>query len=278
MIDPLRLGHSPDPDDAFMFYGLARGSIDSEGLRFEHILEDIETLNRRAFSGELEITALSVHAYAHLTDRYILLNTGASMGVGYGPMLIARQPMVLEALANKTIAVPGEFTTAFMVLKMALGNFDYEVVPFDRIFQAVADGAADLGLIIHEGQLTFEREGFHCILDLGRWWQERQGGMPLPLGVNAIRRDLGAELCRRVDRVLRRSIQYGLAHRREAVIHAMQWGRGLDGATADRFIGMYVNQWTLDTGGQGREPIARLLAEASRLDLIPAGCRLEFVG
>lgn len=277
LIDPIRLGHSPDPDDAFMFYGLAMDRVDTEGLRFEHRLEDIETLNQRAFRGELEVSALSLNAYTHLSDKYVLLNTGASMGDNYGPMVIAREPLVPGALAGKTIAVPGEMTTAFLTLRMALGEFAYEVVPFDQIFKAVADGAADAGLIIHEGQLTYEREGFHCVLDLGKWWMEKSGGLPLPLGINAVRRDLGSELCRRIDRVLRRSIDYSLAHRREAVAHALQWGRGLDTELADRFIGMYVNEWTQDTGGRGRAAIERYLEEAARLGLIPASCRVEFV-
>lgn len=276
--DPIRLGHSPDPDDAFMFYGLARDQVDTEGLRFEHRMEDIETLNQRAFRGELEVTALSVHAYAHLADKYLLLNTGASMGVGYGPMVIAREPLVPEALAGRTIAVPGEYTTAFLALKMYLGEFAYEVVPFDQIFKAVADGRVDAGLIIHEGQLTYAQEGFHCIVDLGKWWMEGQGGgLPLPLGVNGVRRDLGPELCRRIDRVLRRSINYSLEHRKEAVQYAMQYGRGLDTDLADRFIGMYVNEWTQDTGGMGRPAIERFLAEAARRGLIPKECKVEFV-
>src|SRR5690349_7191708 len=203
--NPIRLWHSTDPDDASMLYGLAREQVDAEGLRFEHLLEDIETLNQRAFRGELEVTALSLHAYTHLADKYILLNTGASMGDGYGPMVIAREPFVPEVLKSKMIAVPGEYTTAFLTLQMYLGEFQYEVVPFDRIFEAVRGGAADAGLIIHEGQLTWERDGFHCIVDLGKWWQESHDGLPLPLGINAVRRDLGPDLCARIDRVLRRS-------------------------------------------------------------------------
>lgn len=276
-IDPIRLGHSPDPDDAFMFYGLARGTVDTEGLRFEHRLEDIETLNQRAFRGELEVSALSVHAYAHLGGKYLLLNTGASMGDGYGPMVIAREPMLPSGLAGKLIAIPGEYTTAFLALRMYLGDFEYEVVPFDQIFAAVADGQADAGLIIHEGQLTFGAEGFHCVVDLGKWWAEGHGGLPLPLGVNGVRRDLGADVCRRIDRVLRRSIDYSMAHRPEAVEYALQWGRGLDTDLADRFIGMYVNDWTLETGGKGRPAIEIFLAEAARLDLIPAEYNVEFV-
>ena len=277
IVDPIRLGHSPDPDDAFMFYGLAHDRVDTEGLRFEHQLEDIETLNRRAMNGELEVTALSVHAYAHLTDGYILLNTGASMGSGYGPMLVAREPLALEALDGATIAIPGEYTTAFLTLRMVLESFEYEVYPFDKIFEAVADGAVDAGLIIHEGQLTYEAEGFHCVLDLGKWWTDSHDGLPLPLGVNAVRRNLGEELCARIDRVLRRSIDYSMSHRREAVQYAMQWGRGLDAALADRFIAMYVNEWTLETGGRGRRAIEQYLAETAERKLIPEGVRIEFV-
>jgi 1,4-dihydroxy-6-naphthoate synthase len=276
--NPIRLGHSPDPDDAFMFYGLAREAVDSEGLRFEHLLRDIETLNQWAFNGELEVTALSLHAYAHLTDKYILLNTGASMGDGYGPMVIARQPLIPEALRGKTIAIPGEYTTAFLTLQMYLGTgeFAYEVVPFDQIFKTVADGAADAGLIIHEGQLTWERDGFHCVVDLGKWWQESHQGLPLPLGINAVRRDLGPDICSRIDRVLRRSIDYSMAHRSEAVEYALQWGRGLDMKLADQFIGMYVNEWTRDTGGKGRPAIETYLKEAAARNLIP-DCPIEFV-
>jgi 1,4-dihydroxy-6-naphthoate synthase len=274
--DPIRLGHSPDPDDAFMFYGLAREQVDAEGLRFEHMLRDIETLNQWAFEGKIEVTALSLHAYAHLADKYILLNTGASMGDGYGPMVIARQPLVPEALHGKTIAIPGEYTTAFLTLKMYLGDFQYEIVPFDQIFKAVGDGAVDAGLIIHEGQLTWERDGFHCIVDLGKWWKEGHNGLPLPLGINAVRRDLGPDLCARIDRVLRRSIDYSLEHRAEAVKYALQWGRGLDVTLADQFIGMYVNEWTRDTGGKGRPAIETYLQEAAAKGLIPGGA-VEFV-
>ncbi len=277
-IDLIRLGHSPDPDDAFMFYGLARGAVDSEGLRFEHRLEDIETLNRRAFAGELEVTALSVNAYAHVCDKYVLLNTGASMGVGYGPLLVAREPLVPAALQGAKIAIPGQFTTAFLALKMWLGDFTPEIVPFDQIFRAVRQGGVAAGLIIHEGQLTFEREGFYCVADLGKWWMEGPGaGLPLPLGVNGVRRDLGPDVCRRIDRVLRRSIDYGMAHRAEAVRYAMQWGRGLDEPTADRFIGMYVNDWTLETGSKGRPAIEKFLNFARERNLVPASCNVEFV-
>lgn len=275
--DTLRLGHSPDPDDAFMFYGLARDLMDAEGLHFEHVLEDIETLNRRAQNGELEVTALSLNAYTHVADRYLILNSGASMGVGYGPMVVAREPFLPELLRERTIAVPGVHTTAFLTLRMCIGEFEYEVVPFDEIFAAVAEGRADAGLIIHEGQLTFADEGFHKILDLGVWWEKETGGLPLPLGINAVRRDLGPEMCRRIDRVLRRSIRFSMEHRDAAVAHALQWGRNLDTARADKFIGMYVNEWTLDTGGIGRPAIERYLERAAGLGLIPAGFRAEFV-
>lgn len=273
----IRLGHSPDPDDAFMFYGLARDLVDAEGLRFEHELQDIETLNQRAQRGELEVTALSLNAYTGLTDKYVLLNSGASMGVGYGPMVIAREPFDPKLLTERTIAVPGVHTTAFLTLRMCIGEFDYEVVPFDKIFEAVADARVDAGLIIHEGQLTYQDEGFFCILDLGKWWQETNDGMPLPLGVNAVRRDLGPELCRRIDRVLKRSIQFSLDHRKKAVEYALQWGRGLDVAKGDKFVGMYVNEWTLDTGGIGRPPIERYVQKAAAAGLIPQTTQVEFV-
>lgn len=274
----LRLGHSPDPDDAFMFYGLARDLVDSEGLEFEHLLEDIETLNRRATRGELEVTALSLNAYTQVADKYLILNSGASMGSGYGPMVVAREPFLPELTAKKTIAVPGENTTAFLTLRMCIGDFEYEVVPFDEIFAAVADGKADAGLIIHEGQLTFRDEGFFCILDLGKWWEKETGGLPLPLGINAVRRDLGPEMCRRIDRVLKRSIKFSLDNRPAAVDYALRWGRNLDTAKADKFIGMYVNELTMDTGGIGRPAIDRYLERAAALKLIPEGFRAEFVG
>ncbi len=275
--DLIRLGHSPDPDDAFMFYGLARGLVDAEGLRFEHVLRDIETLNQWAMEGKLEVTALSLNAYTHLTDRYLILNTGASMGRGYGPMVIAREPFDPKLLPERVIAVPGIHTTAFLTLRMCIGDFAYEVVPFDEIFRAVAEGEVEAGLIIHEGQLTYEKEGFYCVLDLGKWWESSSDGLPLPLGINGVRRDLGPELCRRIDRVLRRSVQYSLDHRSAAVDYALQWGRGLNHRTADQFIGMYVNDLTLDTGVKGRPAIERYLARAAELDLIPQSVKPEFV-
>ena len=260
----IRVGHSPDADDAFMFYALAKNRIDTGRYRFEHELVDIETLNRRAFAAELELTAVSVHAYAYLTDRYMLCSCGASMGDRYGPIVVAGKRMPLEDLKKAAIAVPGELTTAYLALRLCLGGeFSHVTVPFDRILDAVRAGAyegqaVDAGLVIHEGQLTYAGEGFELILDTGQWWFEKTG-LPLPLGANAIRKDLGPETIRDVHRLLRESIEYGLAHREEALDYALGFGRGLQREKADRFVGMYVNQWTLDFGPRGRQAVARLL-------------------
>ncbi len=278
----IRVGHSPDPDDAFMFYGLARDKIPTGDYRFEHELVDIETLNRRAFSGELELTAVSLHAYAHLSDRYLLCRCGASMGDRYGPMVVAREARAAEELAQGTIAVPGTLTTAYLALRMAWGpDFKYVVVPFDRILNAVAAGEyqgqpVDAGLIIHEGQLTYAEEDLQLILDTGQWWFD-QTGLPLPLGANAIRKDLGAEAIRDVHRLLLASIRYGLQHRREALDYALQFGRGLDRGQADRFVEMYVNDWTLDFGAKGRRAVAELLARGHQAGVIPNLVVPEFV-
>jgi 1,4-dihydroxy-6-naphthoate synthase len=274
----LALGHSPDPDDAFMFYALAAGKIDAEGLEFEHVLEDIETLNRRAERGELEITALSVHAYAYLHARYLLLPHGASMGDGYGPLLVARRPMTVAELAAVPIAVPGLRTSAYLAARLALGSFAHVVVPFDRIMDRVLDGAAGAGLLIHEGQLTYAGAGLHAVLDLGAWWREVTGGLPLPLGVNALRRDLPADVVPRVVRVLERSIRYGLEHRAPAVEHALRWGRGLDTPLADRFIGMYVNDLSLDLGDRGRAAIGEFLRRGHAAGIVPGPVPVEFAG
>jgi 1,4-dihydroxy-6-naphthoate synthase len=278
----IRVGHSPDPDDAFMFYALAREKIATGAYRFEHELVDIETLNRRAFGGELELTAVSLHAYAYLTGRYVLCTCGASMGDGYGPMLVARQKYTLEALAGKTIAVPGTLTTAYLALRMCLGSeFRHVVVPFDQILDAVAAGEyqgqpVDAGLIIHEGQLTYAEHRLELVVDTGRWWLDATG-LPLPLGANAIRKDLGPDAIREVNRLLRKSIQYGLDHREEALGYALGFGRGLDPKQADRFVGMYVNQWTLDFGPRGRQAVAELLARGHAAGVIPRLVRPEFV-
>jgi 1,4-dihydroxy-6-naphthoate synthase len=273
----IHVGHSPDPDDAFMFYALAHDKLDTGGLRFRHELQDIETLNRRALRGELEVTAVSIHAYAFLLDRYALLPSGCSMGDRYGPMVVARSPLTVEQLRTKRIAVPGTLTTAFLTLRLLLpGDFTYEEVPFDQILGAVADGRFDAGLIIHEGQLTFQNQGLHLVTDLGVWWQE-QTGLPLPLGGNVVRRDLGPDTIRHISRLLKESIRYALDHRDAALAYALQYARDMDKGLADRFVGMYVNDWTLDYGPRGREAVRRLLAEGHRAGVIPSPVAVDFV-
>lgn len=279
----IRVGHSPDPDDAFMFYALAKDLIETGPYRFTHELVDIETLNRRAFSGELELTAISLHAYAYLHDKYLLCACGASMGDNYGPMVVARQAMTLEDLAGKTIAVPGTLTTAFLALRLYLGaEFKHVVVPFDQIIEVVAAGefngqAIDAGLIIHEGQLTFGDSNLQLVVDLGQWWMQ-ETGLPLPLGANGIRKDLGDEAIREVTRLLKESIRYGLEHRQAALDYALGFGRGLDHAKADQFVGMYVNDWTLDFGDRGRQAVAELLRRGHAAGVLPALVTPEFVG
>jgi 5,8-dihydroxy-2-naphthoate synthase len=278
----IRVGHSPDPDDAFMFHALANGKIDTGDLEFRHELVDIETLNRRALSGELELTAVSVHGYAYLTDTYALCPCGASMGDRYGPMVVARQRMSVDDMATKRIAVPGTLTTAYLALRLCLGcDFPFVVVPFDRIFEAVEAGAhegqpVDAGLIIHEGQLTYGERRLELIVDTGVWWNDLTG-LPLPLGANAIRKDLGPETMSEVNRLLRESIRYGLAHRAEALDYALQYGRDLDRGQADTFVGMYVNDWTLDFGPRGREAVRELLARGYRAGVIPRLVEPEFI-
>lgn len=261
-----------------MFYGLAVGKVDTKGWQFEHVLQDIQTLNDRAQRGELDITAISIHAYPFVADKYALTNCGSSMGDGYGPIVVTREPMDVEALRGKVIAVPGEKTTAFLALNLLLGRekFRHKVVMFDRILDEVSEGRADAGLIIHEGQLTFARQKLHPVVDLGRWWKECTG-LPLPLGGNCIRRDLGEEAMREVTAVLKSSIEYGLAHRKEAVEHALQFGRGLDTPLADRFIGMYVNEWTLDYGYLGRRAVRELLRMAHEIGMVPAIPSIDFI-
>ena len=272
----ITVGHSPDPDDAFMFYALAHDKIDTGELRFHHELQDIETLNRRALRGELDLTAVSIHAYAHLYDKYALLPSGCSMGDHYGPMVVARQPWTLEQLQGRRLAVPGTLTTAFLALRLLSSDFAYEVVPFDQILTAVKDGRFDAGLIIHEGQLTFQNQGLHLVVDLGVWWQQKTG-LPLPLGGNVVRRDLGAATMREISRLLKESIRYGLAYRDEALAYALSYARDMDRDLADRFVGMYVNDWTLDYGPRGRQAVQRLLDEGHRAGLIPAATAVEFV-
>lgn len=286
MSDPrqlIRVGHSPDPDDAFMFYALAREKIDTGRFRFEHELVDIETLNRRAFSAELELTAVSLHAYAHLSDLYVLCPCGASMGDRYGPMVVAREALSIGDLRGKTIAVPGTLTTAFLALSLCLGGpFEHVVVPFDKILDAVEKGeaggkAVDAGLVIHEGQLTYAEQKLKLVVDTGQWWFEATG-LPLPLGANAIRKDLGREAIVEVTRLLKGSIRFGLDHRAEALDYALSYGRGLDRAKADKFVGMYVNDWTIDFGQRGRQAVRELLARGHAAGVIPRLVEPEFAG
>jgi 1,4-dihydroxy-6-naphthoate synthase len=276
----ITVAHSPDSDDAFMFYGLASGAVDVEGLDVEQVLSDIETLNRAAFASQYDVTAVSFHAYAHLLDRYALLPHGASMGDRYGPMLVARQPRSSGgslSLKGMRIAVPGRLTSAFLTLQLFDPSFEPEIVPFDQIDRAVLEGRVDAGLLIHEGQLTYASEGLHKIVDLGEWWFERTNGLPLPLGGNVIRRDLGTDLMKRVSRMLHDSIAHALTHRADAVEYAQQYGRGLDRESTDRFVGMYVNALTLDYGERGRAALERFFGEAFDKGLIPNKVPVEFV-
>ena len=275
--DVFTLGHSPDPDDAFMFYAMAENKIDLRAYRFEHRLEDIQTLNERAMRGELHISAISIHAYAYVTERYALLPCGASMGDGYGPMIVASSESQIETAHGKVIAVPGKMTSAFLALQLFLGNdFDHVVVPFDQIFDAVRKGKADCGLIIHEGQLTYARASFHKIVDLGEWWK-RETGLPLPLGGNVLRRDIPRDVRHDLLDIMRESIDYGLAHCDEAVRHSMPYARDMDTQLASKFIGMYVNEFTRDYGETGRAAIREFLGRAESGGLLDRKVQIEFV-
>src|SRR3954468_14676362 len=272
----IRVGHSPDSDDAFMFYALTHDRLDTGGLRFVHQLEDIETLNGRALNGELEVSAVSIHAFAHLADRYALLASGSSMGDRYGPTLITRQPRSLDDLRGRTIAIPGRLTTAYLTLQLCLGkDVPVVVMPFDQILPAVAEGKVEAGLIIHEGQLYYGDKGLHKVGDLGQWGFE-QTGLPLPLGGNVVRKDLGEELVGRIARLLKESIVYALEHRQEALDYALRYARDLDPALADRFVGMYVNDWTVDYGPRGREAVRTLLGRAVEMGLVPGPIDVQF--
>ncbi len=274
----IQVGHSPDPDDAFMFHALANDKIDTGRYRFTHELQDIETLNQRAFKGELELTAVSLHGYAYLTDQYALCACGASMGDKYGPMVVAREEMAIEDLKGKTIAIPGKLTTAFLALQLILGSeATYVEHEFDEILNLVERGEVDAGLIIHEGQLTYGTQGLSLIVDVGQWWYE-DTGLPLPLGANAIRRDLGREVMEEVTAYLKQSIQYGLDHRKDALEHAMKYGRDLDTELTDKFVGMYVNDWTLDFGDVGREAVKVLLNRGYDQGIITKKVELDFIG
>src|ERR1700720_3767126 len=283
------LGHSPDPDDAFMFYAIAKNKIDLRGYKFEHRLEDIQTLNERAVRGELHISAISIHAYAYVADKYALLPCGASMGDGYGPILIRKRPSpnaqpptpnadanVRESLRDRVIAVPGRMTSAYLALKLYLGDFKHVVVPFDQIFDAVKSGRADAGLIIHEGQLTYAKTGFEKIVDLGEWWK-KETGLPLPLGGNVIRGDIPPEVRHDLCEIMRESIDFGLAHRGEAVQHALPYARDMNQKLADKFLGMYVNEFTRDYGEKGRVAIRRFLGDARSAGYIGTLGEIGFV-
>lgn len=272
----IHVAHSPDSDDAFMFYALAKGHIDTEGLTYVHELQDIETLNQRALAGELEVTAVSIHAYAYLSDRYAMLPHGASIGDRYGPRLVAREPMRRGDIRNKSVAIPGPLTSAYLALKLYEPDFIPVPTPFDLIEDAVIAGDVDLGLLIHEGQLTFAERGLHLVADMGEWWFS-ETGLPLPLGGNVVRKDLGDDLIRKISRHLRASIAYGLEHRVKALDHAMQYARGLDRAKADTFVGMYVNAWTLDYGDRGRKAVHEFLERGVRANVITKSVAVEFV-
>jgi 1,4-dihydroxy-6-naphthoate synthase len=277
----LTLGHSPDPDDAFMFYGLAKDLIPTHGWRFEHILQDIQTLNERATRGELDITAISIHAYAYVSDKYALLPSGASMGDGYGPMLVAKRKLAKGEIAKSKIAVPGAMTSAFLALQLWLGKsekeLDIKVVPFDEIFRTVRTGEAEVGLIIHEGQLTYQNEGLVVCEDLGAWWGRENDGLPLPLGGNAIHKRFDPATRKSISDILTASIQFSLDHRPEAVQHALQYARDMGRDLADKFVGMYVNHWTLEYGERGREAIRRFLGQGFERGILPHRQELEFV-
>ena len=274
-LQQIRIGHSPDSDDAFMFYPLANGLISTDGFEIVQVAEDIESLNQRAVNGELEVTAISVHAYAYVANHYALMPCGASIGDRYGPLVVSKELMQREDLAGKKIAIPGEMTTAYLTLRLCQPDFDPEVVQFDQILPYVQDGNADAGLIIHEGQLTYGRAGLHKVVDLGEWWHE-ETGLPLPLGANAIRRDLGAEKIRRITSLIKQSIQYSLEHREGGLAYAMNYARDMETELADRFVGMYVNDYTLDYGEKGRAGVRELMERGYKAGVIPHPVDVEF--
>ncbi len=274
----IRVGHSPDSDDAFMFYALTHDRLDTGGLRFVHQLEDIETLNRRATRSELEVSAVSIHAFAYLADRYALLASGASMGDRYGPTLVTREPMTLEDLRGRTIAIPGKLTSAYLTLQLCMGkDVPVMLLPFDQILPAVAAGDVPAGLLIHEGQLFYGDKGLYKVLDLGQWWYE-QTSLPLPLGGNVVRKDLGEAMVLKIAGLLKQSIHYALEHREEALTYALAYARDLDPKLADRFVGMYVNHWTVDYGPRGREAVRQFLGRAAEAGLVPGPIDIQFEG
>jgi 1,4-dihydroxy-6-naphthoate synthase len=272
----ITLAHSPDSDDAFMFYGLATNKLDTGGLNFRHLLKDIQTLNEEATRSTYDVTAISFHAYAYVADKYALLPHGASIGDNYGPIVVSREPATPDDIPNLKIAIPGKLTSAFLALRLFNADFKYEVLPFDKIIDAVLDGTCDAGLLIHEGQLFYQRKGLHKVLDLGEWWHGRHG-LPLPMGGNAIKRDLGPELTKEVSNLLRESIRYSLTHREDALQYALQFARDMDPALADRFVGMWVNELTLDYTDRGREAVRLLLEEGFEKGIIPNRVPVDFV-
>jgi 1,4-dihydroxy-6-naphthoate synthase len=273
----ITVAHSPDSDDAFMFYGLATNKLNTGELTFTHVLRDIQSLNEEAMRGIYDVTAISFHAYAYVADKYALLPHGASIGDNYGPVVVSREPAKADEISNLKMAVPGILTSAFLALRIFNPNFEYEVVPFDKIVEAVQTGRCDAGLLIHEGQLFYESMGLHKVMDLGEWWHEWTS-LPLPMGGNAIRRDIGAELIREVSQLLRESIRYSLDNREEALQYAMQFARDMDVALADRFVALWVNDLTLDYTKRGREAVRRLLSEGFERGIIPNRVDVEFVG
>lgn len=275
-IRTITVAHSPDSDDAFMFYGLATNKLETDGLKFEHTLKDIQTLNEEAMKGVYDVTAISFHAYAYIADKYALLPHGASIGDKYGPIVVANEPLDASEIGGLKIAIPGELTSAFLALKLYNPNFEHVIVPFDEIIAAVQNGNADAGLLIHEGQLFYNQMGLHKVLDLGEWWFEHTG-LPLPMGGNAIRRDLGPDLMRQVSKHLHRSIQYSMENREDALAYAMQFARDMPAELADRFVAMWVNELTLDYGDRGRESVRRLLDEGYAKGIIPNKVNIDFV-
>jgi 1,4-dihydroxy-6-naphthoate synthase len=272
----IRIGHSPDPDDAFLFYGMTQGAVSMPGIKIEHQMEGIEELNQRAVRQELEMTAISVHAYAYVAQNYLVMSSGASMGEGYGPVVVSRQETSLEDLKKGPVAVPGSMTSAALLLQLAVGKLDLKVLPFDRILEAVKEGDMSAGVVIHEGQLTYPEWGLHKVMDLGQWWFEKTR-LPTPLGINVLRRDLGPELLSQLNEAFRASLQYAMTHRAEALEYAGRYGRGLDPERTDQFVGMYVNDWSVECRPKGAEAMQKMLDEAAAQNLLPNPVQLEFV-
>ena len=266
----IRVGHSPDPDDAFMFYGLASGKVKLAGIKIEHMLEDIQSLNERSLKAELEVTAISAHAYPYVADKYWIMATGASMGEGYGPVLVSKKYRTLAELKDKRVATPGKMTTATLLFQIYMEGIEHVDVPFDQIMERVTSGEFDAGLLIHEGQITYDQEGFHKVLNFGEFWEKEAGGLPLPLGLDVVRKDLGEEMARKLSLGLKASIHYGYTHQDEAIPYALEWGRGIDRKLGEKFVKMYVSDLTVDMGEKGKEALARLFRLAAAKGLLPA--------